>query len=165
MASVFKGRHPRNLPAGYYKPIGQLIARWSFTELYLQSVVWHIWRIRDPKVARLLTWDLNAVSKVELFELLAPKWITDLTDQAELKAIAEEAERIRNLRNRVAHGFWGYKPGERKVLRLAFIRRNNRILPKSEIVTPNDVKKWASDLDKLNVRLKRFHAKLGAPTP
>ena len=165
MASAFKGRHPRNIPAGFYKPIGQLIARWSFTELYLQSVVWHIWKIRDPKVARLLTWDLNAVSKVELFELLAPKWITDPAEQAELSAIAKEAERVRNLRNRVAHGLWGYKPGERNKLRLALIRRNSRILPKAEIVTPQDVQKWASDLDALNVRLKKFHTQIGAPTP
>src|SRR5215510_13407539 len=65
---AFKAKHPRNIPAGYYKPIGQLIVRWGFTELYLQSIVWHIWRIRDPKAARLLTWDLNAASKVELFK-------------------------------------------------------------------------------------------------
>lgn len=165
MASAFKGKHPRNIPAGYYKPIGQLIARWGFTELYLQSVVWHIWRIRDPKVARLLTWDLNAVSKVELFELLAPKWITDPSDQTELKAIAKEADRIRTLRNHVAHGLWGYKSGEPSKLRLAFIRRNTRLLPKAPVVTPAELKVWAADLDALNLRLKKFHGHLGAPTP
>ena len=66
MATVFKGKHPRNIPVAYHKPIGQMIVRWSVTELYLQSIIWHIWRIRDPKVARLLTWDLQAASKVEL---------------------------------------------------------------------------------------------------
>ena len=124
MATVYKGKHPRNLPAAYYKPIGQLIVRWGFTELYLQSVVWHIWRIRDPKAARLLTWDLNAVSKVELFAYLTPKWINDSNDQTELKAIAAEAERLRQLRNRIAHGLWGYKPGERKLLRLAHSQKS-----------------------------------------
>jgi hypothetical protein len=107
VAVVFKAKHPRNIPAAYYKPIGQLLVRWGFTELYLQSIVWHIWRIKDPKAARLLTWDLQAASKVELFKYLSPKWVTDPKDQAELKAIAEEADSLRVKRNRLAHGLWG----------------------------------------------------------
>jgi hypothetical protein len=68
---AFVAKHPRNIPAAYYKPIGQLVVRWGYTELYLQSVVWHIWRIKDPKSARLLTWDLSAASKIELFKYLS----------------------------------------------------------------------------------------------
>ena len=93
MAALFK--HPKDLPASYHKPIGQLVVRWNITELYLQSIIWHVWQLKDPKVARLLTWDLQAVSKVELFKLLSPRWITDAADRAELKAIADEAEALR----------------------------------------------------------------------
>ena len=87
---AFKAKHPRNIPAGYHKPIGELIVQWNFAELYMQSIIWHIWGIKDPKVARLLTWDLSAVSKVELFKNLIPRWIADPADQNELKAIANE---------------------------------------------------------------------------
>jgi hypothetical protein len=162
---AFRAKHPRNIPAGYYKPIGQLIVRWGFTELYLQSVVWHIWRIRDPKAARLLTWDLNATSKVELFRYLSPKWITDPKHQLEVRAIASEANRLRVNRNRVAHGLWGYKSGERNKVRLLQIRNQTRILPKSENVTVQDIKQWAEQLDALNIRIKKFHQQLGAPIP
>jgi hypothetical protein len=165
MASWFKARHPRNIPAGYHKPIGQLIVRWNFTELYLQSIIWHIWGIRDPKVARLLTWDLSAISKVELFQHLVPRWITDPANQAELTSIAKEVESLRTKRNRVAHGIWGYKPGERKKLRLFQIKRETRILPKAELLSIADLKLWADAIDKLNMRLVRFHRKLGAPIP
>jgi hypothetical protein len=165
MASRFKARHPRNIPAGYHKPIGQLIVRWNFTELYLQSIVWHIGGIRDPKVARLLTWDLSAISKVELFQHLVPCWITDPANQAELTSIAKEVESLRTKRNRVAHGIWGYKPGERKKLRLFQIKRETRILPKAELLSVADLKLWADAIDKLNMRLVRFHRKLGAPIP
>lgn len=165
MASWFKARHPRNIPTGYHKPIGQLVVRWNFTELYLQSIIWHIWRIKDPKVARLLTWDLNAISKVQLFKHLVPRWITDPANQTELIAIEKEVESLRVKRNRVAHGIWGYKPGERKKLRLFQIKREMRILPKAELVSVADVKKWADEIDKLNVRLVKFHRKLGAPLP
>jgi len=165
VATVFKAKHPRNIPAAYYKPIGQLIVRWGFTELYLQSIVWHIWRLKDPKAARLLTWDLRAASKVELFRYLSPKWLTDPHDQAELKAIAKEADRLRIKRNRLAHGLWGYKPAERKKLRLLYIHGETRVLPKSEIVSVADVKQWAQELDALNVRLQNFHRHLSAPLP
>lgn len=162
---AFVAKHPRNLPAAYYKPIGQLIARWSYTELYLQSVIWHIWRIKDPKAARLLTWDLNAASKVELFRYLAPKWITDPSHRQELAAIAKEADRLRERRNRLAHGLWAYRPGDRKKHYLLHARRKTRILPKAEVVVPADLKRWAADLDALNVRLTTFHRALGASTP
>ncbi len=165
MASWFKARHPRNIPAGYHKPIGQLIVRWNFTELYLQSIIWHIWSIKDPKVARLLTWDLSAVSKVELFQHLVPLWITDLTEQTELTAIAKDVESLRIKRNRVAHGIWGSKPGERKKLRLFQIKRETRIRPRAIPLTVSDLKAWAIEIDKLNLRLVRFHKKLGAPIP
>jgi len=165
MATLFKAEHPRNIPAGYHKPIGQLVARWGVTELYLQSIIWHIWKIADPKVARLLTWDLRAESKVSLFKLLSPRWITDAADQSELKAIAAKANQLREKRNRVAHGLWGYKPGRPKELRLLRIKGNSRVLPKSEIVKPADIRAWASELDTLNKRLIRFHAKLGASPP
>ena len=114
MASWFKAKHPRNFPAGYHKPIGQLIVRWNFTELYIQSIIWNIWGIKDPKIARLLTWNLGAASKVDLFKRYIPRWITDPANQTELKEIAEEIESLRIKRNKVAHGIWGYKPGERK---------------------------------------------------
>lgn len=164
-ASWFKARHPRNIPAGYHKPIGQLVVRWNFTELYLQSIIWHIWRIKDPKVARLLTWDLSAVSKVELFQHLVPRWITDAKHQTELKTIAKEVKSLRGKRNRLAHGIWGYKLGERKKLRLFQIKGETRILPKAEFVSVADVKKWAAEIDKLNLRLVQFHEYLGAPIP
>jgi hypothetical protein len=165
MASWFKAKHPRNIPTGYHKPIGQLVVRWNFTELYLQSIIWYIWDIKDPKIARLLTWDLNAGSKVELFQHLITHWIADPTDQAELKAIAKDAESLRVKRNRVAHGIWGYRPGERKKLRLFQIKRETRILPKAEVLSVADVKAWADEIDKLNVRLVQFHRKLAAPLP
>jgi hypothetical protein len=52
MAAV-KAKHPRNIPSSYFKPIGQLIVRWGFTELYVQSIIWHVWKLKDVKSARI----------------------------------------------------------------------------------------------------------------
>lgn len=163
MATPFK--HTKNIPAPYHKPIGQIVVRWGVTELYLQSIIWHIWKLKDPKVARLLTCDLHAASKVELFRYLAPRWITDPSDRKELKEIADEADELRAMRNRVAHGLWGCNSQEPKKLYLLQINRKTRILPKGEPVSVADVMGWAKRLDELNGQLIKLHRKYGAPEP
>jgi len=45
----FVAVHPSEIPAAYHKPIGQLIVRWGVAELYLQSIIWHVWKITDPR--------------------------------------------------------------------------------------------------------------------
>jgi len=162
---AFVARHPRNIPAGYYKPIGQIISRWTYTELYLQSIIWHVWSIKDPKVARLLTWDLGAASKVDLFKLLAPRWLRNAADQTELRGIASEANRLRDKRNLFAHGVWSYRLGTRKQVFLVRARGSSRILPKATAVSLHQMRDWARELDALNLRLTRFHKHLGAPAP
>jgi len=162
---MFVATHPRNIPAAYHKPIGQIIARWGVAELYLQSIIWHVWQIRDPKVSRLLTWDLNAVAKVNLFKHLSPRWISDPQLRAELAGIAKDADDLRTKRNKLAHGVWGCTPGPTKCLFLANAGKEKRIQPKAEFVSATDIKQWAKDLDQLNARLVKLHKKLGAPAP
>lgn len=161
----FVAVHPSEIPAAYHKPIGQLVVRWGVTELYLQSIIWHIWKITDPKVARLLTWELRAEAKVSLFRMLPRRWITDPADRSELQDLASAADKLRSKRNLVAHGLWGHKPGEPKKLQILRIRGETRILPRSVVVTPKDVAAWATELSQLNKRLIKLHRKLGAPTP
>ncbi len=162
---MFLANHPRNIPAAFHKPIGQILTRWSVTELYVQSIVWHVWGIKDPKTARMLTWDLPAVSKAELFRQLSPRWVVDTSQRSELKAIADEVDQLRVKRNRVAHGTWGFRPGDRKTLYLINASRKMRLRPKAEPVVLADLKSWAKQLDALNQRLISFHKKLGAPPP
>jgi len=164
--AIYKARHPRNIPASYYKPIGQIIARWTYTELYMLSIAWHVLEIKNPKAARLLTLGLNAVDKVKLFGSLAPRWVTDHSDQKELEAICKKAEDLRAYRNKLAHGLWGYKPGNRKRLELFYLRENDvKIMPRPLRMDLAILQSWAADLDALNIRLKKFHQQLGAPVP
>ena len=165
MPTPFTAVHPAEIPAAYHKPIGQLVVRWGVTELYLQSIIWHVWNITDPKVARLLTWELRAEAKVSLFRMLPRRWVADPGDKAELQALASAADGLRSKRNLVAHGLWGHKPGEPKTLRILKIRGETRILPKSEVVTAKDIAAWATELSQVNKRLIALHRKLGAPAP
>lgn len=163
---IFKARHPRNLPASYYKPMGQILFRWTYTQLYLQSIVWHFFKIRDPKAARVLTFGLNPIELVKVFATLPIQWIKNPADVKELNAIHTEANRLRAVRNKLAHGIWGYKPNQRKVLRLTYAREaSHRIIPGADPVSIGALKSWAAEFDALNVRLKKFHKHLGVPVP
>ena len=82
-----------------------------------------------------------------------------------MKVIANKADELRSKRNHVAHGLWGYKPGKPKKLYLIHASRDKRIQPKAELVTANDVKGWAAELDDLNRQLIAFHRNLGATAP
>ena len=158
--------HPQNLPAAFYKPIGQIIARWGFTELYLQSIIWHVWGLRDVKAARALTWNINAVQKAKLFKLLGERWIANAKDQKELREIYSEVERLRAKRNQLAHAVWARDPTKPADLLLFYLPDvDNHIKPKAARPTLSEIRGWASDLNTLNTRLKRFHKKLGAPPP
>ena len=164
--AVVKAKHPLNIPSAYYKPIGQLIVRWGLTELYLQSIIWHVWELKNVKAARALTWNLNAVEKVKLFGALSPRWISDPIDQKELKYLHTEAERLRIKRNHLAHGVWGYIPGKRNEMLMFYLRElDQRIQPKASRPTVAEVRRLAADINALNKRLKLFHRHLGAPTP
>jgi hypothetical protein len=164
--AIYKASHPKNLPASFYKPIGQIIARWLYTELYMLSIAWHALGIKNPKTARLLTVGLNAVDKVRLFGSLSPRWITDPSHRAELEMIRKEADRLRANRNKLAHGYWGYKVGNRKQMELFYLRENEvRIMPKPLPIDVGVLKTWAADLEVLNIRLKKFHKRLNAPVP
>src|SRR2546430_155193 len=161
-----RAKHSPNISFGDYKAIGEPNVRLGSTELYLQSVIWHVWRIKDVKAARALTWNLNAVEKVKLFGALAPRWIKELHVQVELRAIHNEAERLRIERNHMAHGVWGYVPGKREEMLVFYLRElDRRITPKAIRPTIAAVKQSAADLRDLNVRLKRFHRTFGAPAP
>lgn len=164
MAKVAK--HPKNIPSAYYKSIGQIIVRWGFTELYLQSVIWHIFKITDVKSARALTWSLNAVDKVKLFGALSPRWVPDPDDQKEVKEIYDIADRLRANRNLLAHAVWGYLPSKKDEMLTFFLRDlDKRINPKAKPLSIKEVKQWAADIDALNKRLMLFHKKIGAPAP
>jgi hypothetical protein len=107
---MFIAKHPRNIPANFYKPTRQLIVRWGFTELYIRSIIWHVLHITDLKVGRSLTWNINTVDKVALFKALTIRWVKDPVKIATIQDIPKEADRLRKERNKYAHGIWGNNP-------------------------------------------------------
>jgi hypothetical protein len=165
--AMVKAKHPRNIQSSYYKPIGQIIARWMYSELYMSSIAWHVLKIKNIKIGRLLTWGYNPVDKVKLFASIAdPRWIADSIVRLEIDKLQAEAHRLRTNRNKLAHGLWAYLPNRRTEYRLFYLRDNNvKIDPKTIKINLAELKQWAADFDALNVKLKNLHKRLGAPVP
>jgi len=73
---------------------------------------------------------------------------------------------LNDRRNEIIHGIWGYEKNQPKELRLLYIRKvRERILPRSERKTSEDIKSIATKIDDLNNRLIQLHTDVGAPLP
>ena len=162
MAVVLK--HPQSLPPKYYRSIGEVVFRWNLVEEHMQTIIWHVMKL-DWKQGRLLTFGADASQKIEMFEGLALYWIFDLRIQKEIKSVAIRADTLSRRRNRIVHGNWGYR-SDPKDLRLFYIANvKQRVIPKTEKKTPEDLKAIANDIKALDDRLIALHQFLGVPIP
>ncbi len=130
------------------------------------KITGHLLGVKDPKAERLLIWGLGPDAKVQLFSSLGQRWVADQPDRTELQAIVKEAGDLREKRNFLAHGVWGYRTERRKELKLFYLGGSKKkIMPSALPIDAKILKTWAADLDALNVRIMKFHKKLGAPLP
>ncbi|MEO1596489.1 MAG: hypothetical protein AAFS02_14700 [Pseudomonadota bacterium] len=151
---------PRNLPAKYYRYIGEIAARWNMVEVHLQEVIWHVLDL-DPKRGRLLTYWPGAVRKLDVFRALSQPWIKNqlLTDK--LRGIASEVDRLNRERNRYVHGVFGHEAGKPKELKLFNIKKTkHKILPIAEHKSADDIKQVAEDIAVLQTDLESIVALL-----
>jgi hypothetical protein len=165
---VFKADHPLTLPAAYYKPIGEIIFRWSLLELYVENLVWHCMNLPGPKEGRSLTSQMSASNKLDLFNALTIRWVTDPAIKAEMASLHSAARKLSDYRNDIAHGLWATKPAEPKVLRLMRIPRTPtgpKILPRSRTVGSAEISGKAKELKVIVSRLRKLTKRVGAPMP
>jgi hypothetical protein len=161
--STFIVSHTRNITAAYYKPIGQIITRWNWTEHSLLTISGHILEIKNPKAVRLLTWGLR--DKWEVLGALAARWLPDKAEQREFKTIVGMAKHIRNVRNYLAHNLWGFGPRKPRLYELFYVQNQKdqplrRRRPRPDLLV---LKRWASQVNDLNRRIETFRKHRGAP--
>lgn len=158
--------HPLDLPPRYYKPIGQISAGWGLTEALLQSAIWRLHKIKDPKRGRLFTYRPSSVEKLKIFKLTMEKFVTDHAIKAAMKKLHDEASGLRGKRNNFSHGLWGRMPSEPKIWKVFYIKdTDDTFILKREIVTLQNLQDLAAKIRALNVGLKQFLTRIGAPPP
>lgn len=145
---------PRNLPARYYRYIGEIAARWNMVELHLQEIIWLVLEL-DPKRGRLLTYGQTARAKIEMFRALGEPWIRNHLLVTNIKKLAKDVNRLNNERNRYVHGIFGHEPGKPNDLKLFYVQKaKHKILPHAERKTADDIKKVAADIEALQNELE-----------
>ncbi len=163
---AFIMRHPANLPAKYYRAIGELIVKWNFVDFHMQSIA-RFYLNLGPKESRVLMYKLGTRDKVDILRAVCLRWVSDPVHKKKLEKITEKFHKLSNRRNEYIHGTWGHKIGApRNELRMMYIRKaKEKILPLAPIIKPDDIQKIVSDLCGLGDRLVQFHKDVGAPLP
>jgi hypothetical protein len=138
---------------------------WNLTEMYAQNLIWFFLEL-DAKKGRILTSDLSAVKKLELFKNLTLRWVPNNNWKSEILAIHKEADSLRTERNKIVHGAWGHEAEAPRNLRLVQIMKTEqKILPRAEVWTATELSAVAKRIAALNSRFRALTKKIGAPPP
>jgi|SRR5690242_16138433 hypothetical protein len=156
--------HPFEIPPRYYKPLGQIVAGWNLTEALVQSVIWHFHKIKNPGIGRLFTYRASAVEKLKMLKVTAERYVKDSAISNELLSLHREADRLRGRRNTFAHGLWGRMPNEHKTWKVFYQKdTDDTYLLKREVIRVSQLQDLAAEIRALNVKIKKFMRKIGAP--
>ena len=158
--------HPLDVPPRYYKPLGQIVVGWNLTEQFIQSIIWHFHKIRSPKIGRLFTYRPSSVEKLEMLKVTFEQFVADAAIKKELHDLHSAANKLRPIRNKYAHGFWGRMPTEHKTWKVFYSRgTGDTFLLRRDVAHLQDLKNTAAEVRQLNVRFRRFMQKHGVPPP
>jgi len=158
--------HPLDLPPKYYKPIGQIAARWNLTEALIAGIIWHVHKIRSPNVGRLFTYRAGSVEKLNMFKVTLENYVSDPAIQIKMLKLHTEADRLRGRRNTFVHGLWGRMPKEHKIWKVFYLKSPAHTFQlKRDTVALPELNSLAAEIRQLNVDLKKLMREMGAPPP
>ena len=159
-------KHPLDLPPKYYKPIGQIVARWNLTEALVASIIWHVHKIKSPNVGRLFTYRASSTEKLKMFKVTLENYVSDPASKTKMLKLYKEADYLRGRRNTFAHGLWGRMPKEHETWKVFYLKSpDDTYLLKREIVSLTELNTLAAQIRQLNVNLKQLMTEMGAPPP
>jgi hypothetical protein len=141
-----------DLPATYYRAIGEVIMRTALLETLLMDAIAVIAGIHEPKKKRVLLMSMSIKPKTGILRTLANKWLEDPL-RTEFNRVCTAVLNAVNFRNKVAHGTWGKVPGTH-ALRLAYIDEGKDVyLPKSSVLKSKDILDAGRQISALNHHL------------
>ena len=157
--------HPLKIPPRYYKPLGQIAAGSNLGEALISSIIWHILGIKEPEEGRLFTYRPTAKQRLDLFKVSIKRFAKS-SYKDDLKRFHERATDLNKQRNKLVHGLWGRMPKERKTWKIFFHQdADDMLLLKREIMTIEQVKRIASQVEQLNRDMKKWMAMNRVPPP
>lgn len=128
------------LPSTYLKAIGHVTHQWATLEDNIGRLIQALTRL-SRKEGRLITSQLNARPKIEVFKALIERKMANHKERSMAEHLATAAEQLSERRNKFMHGTWGHPPGKKKQLHLIFVggSSSNRIMPRSYPLKSRDI--------------------------
>ncbi len=93
------------LSEGHLKAIGLVAAEWSYTETFLESLIWEVAGL-DHERGYAITTHLQSETRIFILESLADTRIPNATIKADIKKVVAEIRRLRTDRNNIVHSLW-----------------------------------------------------------
>src|SRR5688500_2457334 len=100
-------KYPFDLPATYYRGIGEVIARTARFEHSLMDAIAAIVPIDDPKKKRVMLMSMSIKPKLGILKAMANNWVPAGTLRTDFTSVVKDAGSLVNIRHYVAHGVWG----------------------------------------------------------
>jgi hypothetical protein len=156
--------HPLDIPPKFYKPIGQIAVGWSLSEAFISSIVWHIHKIKNPKVGRLFIYRCSAKQKLDILKLSADKYVPDHEVRSQLIKLHSAASRLKGRRNTIIHGLWGRMPKEKKTWKVFYSKdTDDTYTLKKQSFTLAELQALAEEVRQLNKDLRYLMRKMKIP--
>ncbi len=158
--------HPLDLPPRYYKPLGQIVAGWNLTEALVSGIIWHIHKIKNPKMGRLFTYRASSVEKLNMLKVSLENYVSDPAQKTQMLKLQKGANRLRAKRNTFVHGLWGRRRREHKTWKVFYLKSiKDTWLPQRDIVTLPQLTSLPAQIRHLNKDLKKCMREIDAPPP
>jgi len=115
----------------HYKCIGKIAAEWTYVELDIQIIIWHMAELIDgekSKIAHAMTNHLGSETRIEILKTLVHNKTGDSIEYKQLcKFLDSDLKDLRTLRNEIIHGLYYRSPEFPDVAALYKVRAKGRL--------------------------------------
>ena len=146
--------------------IGHIATNWSYSESYLELLIWKLIGI-DNDGGHCVTTHLNSETRINILESLAKRRLPIPGLRSELSKCVAEIRRLRTVRNNIVHGLWLHskKPspifklgqkGRRVTPQIAKVTAKGEIKITNTLWTAKKIMKVAEEISELSSRLSKL---------
>jgi hypothetical protein len=116
------------LSESHLKAIGLVAAEWSYTEVFLESLIWEVGDLHERGYA--ITTHIQSETRLFMLEALAETRVPSGATKAEIKKVVAEIRRLRTDRNNIVHSLW-LSPAQPQGLITGAMFRKRKPTPKA----------------------------------
>lgn len=152
--------YPKHIETGLMAGLGTVMSRWAYIDYLMGEFIAFLVDAK-PALMYAITNNVSASTITDWVRTLLPVVYHDDESIDEILSLLSEIDRLRAVRNTLAHGLWSrHVKGAAKVQSVRWERSE---VIKIELVTVRDLKELAADIDEALQALATLGRRLGFP--